>query len=113
MLNKIGKLVKRNRLISLDSSSYRDSSDSGNIDYSSYIFDYLILNIAVFFVYTEVIYKNAIYSPYLFLYYLYAQIGINIDPDSFLKDQGYIQYFWINYMAVFATVLTTELGISD
>ncbi len=64
-----------------DDGSYIDTSSDDSLYFSSYISDYLILNLAVFFVYVDVIYKNAIFSPYLFFYYWYAYIGINVDLE--------------------------------
>ena len=80
----MGKLLKINRLISLDSSYDGSNSDTSYEDPFSQIslyFQYFILNIAVLFIYPDVIYKNAIFSPYLFLYYPFAQIGINTDTE--------------------------------
>ena len=74
--------------------------------------DYVVLNLAVFFVYVDVIYKNAYYLSYLLYYYIYAGILINIDTNSYITNNGYVNYLWIDYMAVFANVLCAELGIS-
>ena len=68
-------------MIKLDSSDSYLTSDNGNTDYGSLLTDYLYLNLVVFFVYVEVIYKNALYSPYLLFYYPYAGISMNSDED--------------------------------
>ena len=68
-------------MIKLDSTDSYLTSDSSSSDYSTLLTDYLFLNLVIFFVYVEVIYKNALYSPYLLFYYPYAGIALNSDEE--------------------------------
>ena len=77
-------------MIKLDSTDSYLTSDSSSSDYSTLLTDYLFLNLVIFFVYVEVIYKNALFSPYLLFYYPYAGIALNSDEELFLNENGYI-----------------------